>query len=403
MSDAVPREPLETGFDVVIAGAGPAGLCLAAALANRRLRIAIVERQPLAALAAPAFDGREIALTHASVDALRQWDVWPRIAAEEVSRIRDVRVFNGLSARFMHVDHSDGGASELGSLVSNHLIRRAAYEAVRQRDGVSIIAGTSVSDVHWEPGAVQVKLSDQRVLRAPLLVAADSRFSEVRRKAGIAARSRDFGKTMLVCRMEHERPHGQIACEWFDYGQTLALLPLGGNRSSAVITVTGSEAHRLQQLDAGDFGVEAERRYRRRMGWMRRIGEVFAYPLVAVLADRFAGPRCALLGDAAVGMHPVTAHGFNLGLLGAARLAREIDRAAADGSDIGAPRVLAAYERGHLRAALPLYLGTNALVSLYTSDRLPARLVRGALVRLGNDVRPFKRALAASLTRARAH
>lgn len=402
MTSVIARDSLEARFDIVIAGAGPAGLCLAAALESRRLRVAIVDRQPLATLSDPPFDGREIALTHASVDALRELELWPRIPAAEVSRIRDVRVFNGPSARFMHLDHADGGASELGYLVSNHLIRRAAYAAVRERDRVTILADASVSDVRCEPDTVQVTLSSGLILCASLLVAADSRFSEVRRKVGIPARSRDFGKTMLVCRMEHERPHGQIASEWFDYGQTLALLPLNGNRSSAVITVTGNEARRLQQLDAEDFGIEVERRYQGRMGWMRRISEVFAYPLVAVMADRFTGPRCALLGDAAVGMHPVTAHGFNLGLLGAVRLAREIDRAACDDRDIGAPGALAAYERGHMRATLPLYLGTNAIVSLYTTDSLPARLVRGALVRLGEEVGPLKRALASSLTRARA-
>jgi ubiquinone biosynthesis UbiH/UbiF/VisC/COQ6 family hydroxylase len=393
------RSTRESDFDIIIAGAGPAGLCLAVALENRRLRVAVVDRQPLAALADAPFDGREIALTHASVAALHQLQVWPRIPADEISSIRDVRVFNGASARCMRIDHTDGGASELGSLVSNHLIRRAAYEAARRRDQITLIGDTSVSEAHWEPGAVEVRLSNEQVLRTPLLVGADSRFSEVRRKAGIPARSRDFGKTMLVCRMEHERSHGQIACEWFDYGQTLALLPLSGNRSSVVITTTGSEARGLQQLDAADFNAEVQRRYRGRMGWMRRISDVFAYPLIAVMAERFAGPRCALTGDAAVGMHPVTAHGFNLGLAGAVRLAREIDRAAADGREIGAPGVLAAYERGHLRATLPLYLGTNALVSLYTSDRLPARLVRGALVRLADHARPFKRALASSLTR----
>jgi ubiquinone biosynthesis UbiH/UbiF/VisC/COQ6 family hydroxylase len=390
---------LETSFDIVIVGAGPAGLCFAATLASR-LRVAIVDRQPLDNLSDPAFDGREIALTHASVQALRKLDLWPRIPVDEISQIRDVRVFNGLSHRCMHLDHLDGGASELGYLVSNHLIRRAAYEAVRHRDRVTIMAGVSAADVACGPGAVSVELSDGRVLSASLLVAADSRFSAVRRKVGIAARSREFGKTMLVCRMEHERPHGQVASEWFAYGQTLALLPLSGNRSSVVITVADKEARTLQQLNATDFDVEIERRYRGRMGWMRRVSEVFSYPLVAVMADRFTGTRCALVGDAAVGMHPVTAHGFNLGLLGAVRLAREIDRAASDGRDIGAAGVLTAYARGHMRATLPLYFGTNALVGLYTSDNLPARLVRGALVRLGDQVRPFKRALATSLTRA---
>jgi hypothetical protein len=39
------------------------------------------------------------------------------------------------------------------------------------------------------------------------------------------------------------------------------------------------------------------------------------YPLAATYARRFVGLRDALIGDSAVGMHPVTAHGFNLGLL----------------------------------------------------------------------------------------
>ena len=49
-------------------------------------------------------------------------------------------------------------------------------------------------------------------------------------------------------------------------------------------------------------------------------------------AARFVAQRFALLGDAAVGMHPTTAHGFNFGLLGqhalatAIRAARKLDR-----------------------------------------------------------------------------
>ena len=301
----------------------------------------------------------------------------------------------------MHIDHEDGGAGELGYLVSNHLIRRAAFEAVQRREAITLITGTAVADVRRSAREVEVRLSDGRLLTAALLVAADSRFSEIRRRMGIAARSRDFGKTMLVARVEHARDHEQIACEWFDYGQTLALLPLPGRRSSAVITVTGSEALRLEQLEPAEYGRELERRYRGRLGAMRLVSPVFAYPLVGVLADRFTSERCALAGDAAVGMHPVTAHGFNLGLLGTLRLAELIDRAARAHRDIGAASLLAHYGRSHALATLPLYFGTNAIVSLYTRDTLPARLARETLVRLGGRVRPFRRALAGSLTRVR--
>ena len=43
-------------FDILISGAGPAGLCLARALSGCGLRIGVVEQQPLAAIENPATD-----------------------------------------------------------------------------------------------------------------------------------------------------------------------------------------------------------------------------------------------------------------------------------------------------------------------------------------------------------
>jgi len=122
---------------------------------------------------------------------------------------------------------------------------------------------------------------------------------------------------------------------------------------------------------------------------------------VGVYAHRFAAHRYALAGDAAVGMHPVTAHGFNFGLQSQQRLVKEIAAAAARGGDIGAPAVLARYERGHRLATRPLYEATNAIAALYNDSRLPARLLRGAALRAAHGVAPFRKMIAAHLTQAR--
>ena len=55
-------------------------------------------------------------------------------------------------------------------------------------------------------------------------------------------------------------------------------------------------------------------------------GETHVYPLVSAYAERFVAERFALVGDAAVGMHPVTAHGFNFGAQSQHRLARRLIR-----------------------------------------------------------------------------
>ena len=63
-------------FDLLISGAGPAGLCLARALADTGLTIGLVEQQPEEALREAAFDGREIALTQRSASLMRELGLW---------------------------------------------------------------------------------------------------------------------------------------------------------------------------------------------------------------------------------------------------------------------------------------------------------------------------------------
>ena len=62
-----------------------------------------------------------------------------------------------------------------------------------------------------------------------------------------------------------------------------------------------------------EFSDDISYQFKHRLGKMKLVGERYPYPLIAVHADKFVSSRFALIGDAAVGMHPVTAHGFNLG------------------------------------------------------------------------------------------
>jgi ubiquinone biosynthesis UbiH/UbiF/VisC/COQ6 family hydroxylase len=209
----------------------------------------------------------------------------------------------------------------------------------------------------------------------------------------------DFGKMMLVCGVTHEQPHEHVATEWFEHGHTIAMLPLQGDRSSAVLTDDAVTTERLLAMDADAFGAEVTRRYRGRLGQMQLDSTRHAYPLIATYATRFVRHRFALLGDAAVGMHPVTAQGFNFGLQGQDTLAKIIRRIVSRGGDIGASAPLREYEMKHRAATLPLWLATNAIARLYVDDRLPARIVRGATLRLGGGLPLIRRTIVSHLTR----
>lgn len=374
--------------DVIIVGAGPAGLALARSLADTGLEIVLVERQPLAAIADPRFDGREIALTHGSVDILTRLGAWDMIPEDEISQLRAARVLNGGSPFALDFDAS--GEGPLGWLVPNHRIRAALFDMVDGQDGLRMRTEVSVTEARTGRAAAELGLSDGTRLRARLLVAADSRLSAVRDALGISAEINRLGRSMLVCRVRHPLPHHGIATEWFDHHQTMAMLPLGEGMSSAVLTLPSADIERLTAMSDAELGAELTRRYEGRLGPMEVAGPPVAYPLITTWSRHFAATRAALIGDAAVGMHPVTAHGFNLGLRGADLLARLVREAARRGRDPGATPLLRAYERGHRGASWPLYAGTNLLVRLYTDETMPARAMRHAGLRLGAKL-PFVR------------
>lgn len=365
--------------DIVIAGAGPAGLAFARSLAGSGLSVALVERQSLPALADAQNDGREIALTHRSVAILRELGAWAHLDPGDIAPLRGARVLNGGSPFALSFDPEEEDG-ELGQLVSNYHIRRALFLSVVEQPLLHFVSGTMMS-AKADPSGVTVQLADGRRWRSRLLVAADSRFSTVRTQLGIAAEINRLDRSMMVCRVEHERDHAGIATEWFAYGQTMAMLPLNGRSSSAVLTASTDEIAMLATLDPETLGAEMTRRYASRLGTMRVVDGPHVYPLATTWARHFAAPRAALIGDAAVGMHPVTAHGFNLGLRGQATLAALIRDAHAHGRDIASLWLLRRYEAAHRLASRPLYAGTNLLVKLYTDERLRARFARHMVLR----------------------
>ncbi len=380
-------------FDIVIVGAGPAGLAFACGFANTKLKVAIIDKLSKKILANPAIDGREIALTHHSANILKKIGVWDYIPNELISIIKEAKILDDSSKYSLNFKHQDINKESLGYLIPNNIIRKYLYKRLKNISNVTLINRTECLSIDNNNNKYSsLLLSNKRKIKSSLVVAADSRFSKMRSKVGISAFIHNFDKNMIVCRMEHEKPHHNIAYEFFRYKQTQASLPYIKKQSSIVTTVSKETSSYLKGISKNKFNKEIQNNFNNFFGKMKLIGKRYSYPMITTYSKKFVANRFALVGDAAVGMHPVTAHGFNLGLKGLEILTKEIKSALDRNIDISSSRVLRNYQYKLHRVAIPLYLSTNGIVSLYTNVTYPAKLARKFALRMVNSIKPVKQA-----------
>ncbi|MGB3409338.1 MAG: FAD-dependent monooxygenase, partial [Jannaschia sp.] len=265
-----------------------------------------------------------------------------------------------------------------GQMIEDRHLRPVLLAACDASDLIDIRFGRSVTGQQASDGSVAVTLSDGETLTARLLLGCDGRGSGVAHRAGIGRVGTDYGQTALVCAVEHELPHAGIAHQFFMPPGPLAILPLRGNRSSIVWTEGAETAATLNALPDAEYLDILRPRFGSFLGDLRLVGGRHTYPLSLTLARAFVAPRVALAGDAAHGIHPIAGQGLNLGFKDIAALADVLSEARARGEDIGAPDVLARYQRWRRFDTTAMGLATDAVNRLFSNDN--------PLLRLGRDL-----------------
>jgi 2-octaprenyl-6-methoxyphenol hydroxylase len=113
------------------------------------------------------------------------------------------------------------------------------------------------------------------------------------------------------------------------------------------------------------------------LGEARLCGTPTGHPLGGLKAMRYGAPRVALVGDAAHGLHPIHAQGFNLAVRDVAALAEVVVDSVRAGADPGGPDAVLRYDRLRRTDAWLTVGLTDGLNRLFSTDLAPARLVRG--------------------------
>ena len=380
----------EIRVELLVVGGGLAGMALAAACAGAGIATALVDRADPARLVAPSFDGRTTALALGSQRVLAGVGLWPAIAAD-AEPIREIRVADGASRRFLHYDHELVGDAPLGFIVENVALRRALLAHLATLPNLVHRAPADVRGVANGAATAVAALDDGTRIRAGLVAAADGQRSPLRAAAGIGCLTWSYPQTGIVSTVRHAEPHRGVAVEHFLPAGPFAILPMTGQRSSIVWTERAALAPQLLALDDAAFHAELARRFGDHLGALELVGPRWSYPLAFLHAARYAAPRLALVGEAAHVIHPIAGQGLNLGIRDVAALAEVIVDARRLGLDVGDPQALARYERWRRVDAVLLAGITDALNRLFSNSVPGVGLARDLGLAAVDALAPLKR------------
>jgi 2-octaprenyl-6-methoxyphenol hydroxylase len=336
-------------FDVAISGASFAGLALACALSDalgREFKVALVDR---VANVADRPDARAFALSAASQHLLEAIGVWAAIAehAQPVTGIdiTDSNLDAGVRPVLLAYDNTTGAGEPATYIVPVGPLTAALRAKAETYPSITVLAPAEATGLTVDENGARVALADRRQIAASLVVAADGRKSPLRDAAGIKVIGWSYAQTGIVTTVRHDRPHGGRAVQHFLPAGPFAILPLTGNRACITWTEEARAAAHILALDDAGFLTEVEKRFGGKLGAIALDGPRQSWPLELHLARRYVGPRFALLGDAAHGVHPLAGQGLNLAFRDVAALVEVVVDSMRAGFDAGDAQALARYER----------------------------------------------------------
>jgi 2-octaprenylphenol hydroxylase len=397
------QQNVQDAYDIVVVGGGLVGASLVLALAERGLRIAVLDTQPLSRqhwqreepqAGLDHFDPRVSAITPASQRFLDSLGVWDAVLERRASPYTDMHVWEADGTGSIHFAAGDIHCEALGHIVENAVLLAALHERLHGVSGVELLAPVSLESLERLPvpgpldadqSRTVLTLADGRSLRARVLVAADGANSRVRELAGFELSEWDYEHHAIVTTVRTSLPHQRTAAQRFMDDGVLAFLPLqtapgvdDQHYCSIVWSVLPERAAKLMLLSDVEFAGALEVAIESRFGQIEHVDPRFSVPLRQRHARHYVQEGIALIGDAAHTIHPLAGQGVNLGFQDASALASQLLQALARQDEPGSLQVLRRYQRQRIGHNLGMMWVMEGFKRLYADQALPLRWLRNA-------------------------
>ncbi|MDO9106650.1 MAG: 2-octaprenyl-6-methoxyphenyl hydroxylase [Methylovulum sp.] len=368
---------MQSDYDLLIVGGGLAGMCLALALKDAGLKLAIVEASTRGQrYASPAGD-RALALAAGTVEVLAELGVWQGIT-DKATAISHIHVSDRGHFGKVRLSAVKENVAALGYVITARDIETHLAELVEQA-GISVHCPARVVGLMSGSGEVNASLKNADetwTVSAKLLVGADGGNSSVRQLLDIPQQLTDYQQTALVTTVKAGIPHNNTAFERFTASGPLALLPVAKNHCSVVWTRGTEDAAALMLGSEADFIAELQHCFGYRLGELNLAAPRRSFPLSLIRAERMLAGRALIIGNAVHQLHPVAGQGFNLGLRDVVELAECLVQAASNGADIGAAEILTAYTQARQQDHDRVIGFTDSVVKIFSNDWLALAAAR---------------------------
>ena len=370
-------------FDIFISGGGIAGLISTCAFAAKGFSVLCVDpNQPVITSADPKADRRSTAFLQPARKTLESAGMWSRLARHgEALRIMRLADAGGSQNEIRYVadfDANDVSDLPFGWNFPNWLLRRELLAQIQTLTGATFRQGIGTKRLVTRNAQALVTLTDDTVISANLIIAADGRNSPIREMVGIGAKTWRYGQKGIVFTVSHETPHENISTEIHRTGGPFTLVPLPDNerlpQSAVVWMEAGAEAARLMDLPDIEFANEATARSCGVVGSLTLTSRRAIWPIISQKADRLTAERTALIAEAAHVLPPIGAQGLNMSLMDIQTLVNLSDFHA-----LGSEHMLTAYDRARNKDVLVRLHGIDLLnrASLAADPSLRAIRLKG--------------------------
>lgn len=380
--------------DVVIAGGGSPGLTLALLLAQARLRVAVIDPAPLSGLKDSKPEGRTSALMQSSIRTLQRTGIWDQAtlhgAPLEILRIIDDSYRHRERQIESDFPASDIGLEYFGVNIPNNVLRAVLAQAAGRNDSIDLHEKAALDHFIADDFGVTVHLTNNKQLRARLLVGADGRQSAVREQSNIPSWQHQYRQTAMTCLIRHTLPHHNVSTEFHRSGGPFTLVPMPGHVSSVVWVETDDDAEDFMKLSRQDFERALQDRSDNRLGRITLETMPQSCPLIGLRAHRLISKRVVLAAEAAHVLSPLGAQGLNLSLRDVDTLADIVIESARTGLDIGTQSVLQRYESARRGDILLRSAGTDGLTRFVSHKMTPLHELRRSGLRTLSVIEPLR-------------